>query len=116
MHLNGNIQLPSEAVAGFCLATAVLSLICHVAFEETVLPSTPMEWSMVALLGAFPVGLAFFVWDHGVKHGDIQLIGTAAYATPVLSTLLLTLNRTPAEAAQLTFAAALAVADLLAAE
>lgn len=84
--------VPSEAVAGFCLATAVLSLIYHVAFEETVLPSTPMEWSMVALLGAFPVGLAFFVWDHGVKHGDIQLIGTAAYATPVLSTLLLTLT------------------------
>ena len=39
-----------------------------------------------------PVGLAFFVWDHGVKHGDIQLIGTAAYATPVLSTFLLTLT------------------------
>lgn len=84
--------VPSEAVAGFCLATALLSLICHVAFEQTVLPAGPFEWLMVLLLGAFPVGLAFFVWDHGVKHGDIQLIGTAAYATPVLSTLLLTLT------------------------
>ncbi|MCM5556610.1 DMT family transporter [Pleomorphomonas sp. JP5] len=85
-------SVPSEAVAGFCLAAAVLSLLCHAAFEETILPSSAMEWSMVALLGAFPVGLAFFVWDHGVKHGNIQLIGTAAYATPVLSTLLLTLT------------------------
>lgn len=84
--------VPSEAVAGFCLATAVLSLFCHMVFEETVLPSAPFEWLMVLLLGALPVGLAFFVWDHGVKHGDIQLIGTAAYATPVLSTLLLTLT------------------------
>ena len=84
--------VPSEAVAGFCIAAAILSLLCHVAFEETVLPSSALEWSMVALLGAFPVGLAFFVWDHGVKHGNIQLIGTAAYATPVLSTLLLTLT------------------------
>lgn len=84
--------VPSEAVAGFCLATAVLSLICHVAFEQTVLPASSFEWLMVLLLGVFPVGLAFFVWDHGVKHGDIQLIGTAAYATPVLSTLLLTLT------------------------
>lgn len=84
--------VPSEAVAGFCLATALLSLVCHVAFEQTVLPASPFEWLMVLLLGAFPVGLAFFVWDHGVKHGDIQLIGTAAYATPVLSTLLLTLT------------------------
>lgn len=84
--------VPSEAVAGFCLATAVLSLLCHVLFEQTVLPSSPFEWLMVLLLGAFPVGLAFFVWDHGVKHGDIQLIGTVSYATPVLSTLLLTLT------------------------
>lgn len=84
--------VPSEAVAGFCLATAALSLLCHLVFEETVLPAAPIEWLMVLLLGAFPVGLAFFVWDHGVKHGDIQLIGTAAYATPVLSTLLLTLT------------------------
>lgn len=84
--------VPSEAVAGFCLATALLSLVCHLAFEETVLPTGPFQWMMVLLLGALPVGLAFFVWDHGVKHGDIQLIGTAAYATPVLSTLLLTLT------------------------
>lgn len=84
--------VPSEAVAGFCLATAVLSLVCHVAFEQTVLPASRFEWLMVLLLGVFPVGLAFFVWDHGVKHGDIQLIGTAAYATPILSTLLLTLT------------------------
>lgn len=84
--------VPSEAVAGFCLATALLSLVCHAAFEQTVLPVGPFQWLMVLLLGAFPVGLAFFVWDHGVKHGDIQLIGTAAYATPVLSTLLLTLT------------------------
>lgn len=84
--------VPSEAVAGFCLATALFSLLCHAVFEETVLPAGSFEWLMVLLLGAFPVGLAFFVWDHGVKHGDIQLIGTAAYATPILSTLLLTLT------------------------
>lgn len=81
--------VPTEAVAGFCLATAALSLVAHVAFEPTILPANAVEWSMVGLLAAFPVGLAFFVWDYGVKHGDIQIIGTAAYATPVLSTLLL---------------------------
>lgn len=84
--------VPSEAVAGFCLSTAVLSLVCHLLFESTVWPDGGLQWTMVLLLGAFPVGLAFFVWDHGVKHGDIQLIGTAAYATPVLSTLLLTVT------------------------
>jgi drug/metabolite transporter (DMT)-like permease len=33
--------------------------------------------------------LAFYVWDFGVKNGDIRLLGVAAYAAPVLSTLIL---------------------------
>ena len=32
---------------------------------------------------------AFYVWDYGVKNGDIRLLGVAAYAAPVLSTLIL---------------------------
>eukprot|EP00581_Thalassiosira_minuscula_P032428 CAMPEP_0183780478 /NCGR_PEP_ID=MMETSP0739-20130205/56430_1 /TAXON_ID=385413 /ORGANISM="Thalassiosira miniscula, Strain CCMP1093" /LENGTH=47 /DNA_ID= /DNA_START= /DNA_END= /DNA_ORIENTATION= len=41
------------------------------------------------LLGLGPVGLAFFVWDIGVKQGDIQMLGTASYAAPLLSTIVL---------------------------
>jgi drug/metabolite transporter (DMT)-like permease len=33
------------------------------------------------------VGLAFYVWDIGVKRGDIQFLGVASYAAPLLSTL-----------------------------
>jgi drug/metabolite transporter (DMT)-like permease len=80
---------PSDAVFGFCLATAVLSAACHLLLEESVWPATGIEWLAVALLGLFPVGLAFFVWDVGVKRGDIQVLGTASYAAPLLSTLLL---------------------------
>jgi drug/metabolite transporter (DMT)-like permease len=113
--------VPTEAVAGFCIATAVLSLGAHVLFETTVLPTTPFEWSMVGLLAVFPVGLAFFVWDHGVKKGDIQVLGAAAYAAPVLSTLVLvaagfgTLTLTTALACGLvTGGAMLAAKDLFA--
>lgn len=81
--------VPTEAVAGFCLATSVLSLACHALFETTVWPADAFQWLMVLLLAVFPVGLAFFVWDHGVKKGDIQVLGAAAYAAPVLSTLML---------------------------
>jgi drug/metabolite transporter (DMT)-like permease len=35
------------------------------------------------------VGLAFFTWDIGVKRANIQLLGTASYAAPLLSTLAL---------------------------
>ena len=40
-------------------------------------------------LGLGPVGAAFYLWDHGVKHGDIRFLGVASYAAPVLSTLIL---------------------------
>ncbi|UDL96657.1 EamA family transporter [Lichenihabitans sp. PAMC28606] len=81
--------VPTEAVAGFCIATAALALLCHVTVETTVWPDTSAQAFALVGLGLGPVGLAFYVWDHGVKHGDIRLLGVASYAAPVLSTLLL---------------------------
>jgi drug/metabolite transporter (DMT)-like permease len=80
---------PTEAVAGFCLATAALAALCHFAFETNVAPAGAAQWAAIVGLGLGPVGLAFYVWDFGVKHGDIRLLGVAAYAAPVLSTLIL---------------------------
>jgi len=80
--------VPTGAVAGFCAASAVLAAASHVAFETTVRPTAP-AWLAVLLLGAGPVGGAFFLWDVGMKRGDPRLLGTLAYATPVASTLLL---------------------------
>jgi drug/metabolite transporter (DMT)-like permease len=84
-------ETPTEAVAGFCLATAVLAAACHAAFETTVWPASASQIAAIVGLGLGPVGLAFYVWDYGVKHGDIRLLGVAAYAAPVLSTILLVL-------------------------
>jgi drug/metabolite transporter (DMT)-like permease len=82
-------EVPTGAVAGFCLATAVLSALAHLLLEETVWPASGSEWLAIAGLGLMPVGAAFYVWDYGVKHGDIQVIGASAYAAPVLSTAIL---------------------------
>jgi drug/metabolite transporter (DMT)-like permease len=82
-------QAPTEAVAGFCLATAALAALCHFVFEANVAPANAGEWLAIAGLGFGPVGLAFYVWDYGVKNGDIRLLGVAAYAAAVLSTLIL---------------------------
>jgi drug/metabolite transporter (DMT)-like permease len=82
---------PTEAVAGFCLVTALLATICHALFETTVWPTKPSEIAAIVGLGLGPVGLAFYVWDYGVKRGDIRLLGVGAYAAPVLSTILLVL-------------------------
>jgi drug/metabolite transporter (DMT)-like permease len=82
-------DVPTDAVAGFCCVTAVLAAVCHIVFETTVWPAKASEWAAVAGLGLGPVGLAFYVWDYGVKRGDIGLLGVGAYAAPVLSTMLL---------------------------
>ncbi len=82
--------VPTDALAGFCIATALLAGAAHLAFETTV-PPDARQWIAVLLLGAGPLGAAFFLWDAGMKRGDPRLLGTLAYAVPVASTLLLVL-------------------------
>ena len=83
--------VPTDAVAGFCLATAILAGIVHVLVERTVWPETPAQWLAIVALGIGPVGAAFFTWDIGMKRGDIRVLGAASYATPLLSTAFLIL-------------------------
>ncbi|NPD13983.1 EamA family transporter [Xinfangfangia sp. D13-10-4-6] len=82
-------DVPTESVTVFCLASAALSLVAHLALEETALPVDALGWVSVIALGLGPVGAAFFTWDIGMKRGDIQLLGVASYAAPLLSTLVL---------------------------
>lgn len=82
-------RVSTDVVTGFCLATSLLSLVCHLFLETTVWPAGGSEWLAVVGLGLLPVGAAFYAWDYGVKNGDIQIIGAASYAAPLLSTLIL---------------------------
>jgi drug/metabolite transporter (DMT)-like permease len=82
----------SDAIAGFCLVTALLAAVCHLLLEPTIWPANPWQWAAVIGLGLGPVGLAFYVWDIGVKRGDIQVLGAASYSAPLLSTLILILT------------------------
>ncbi len=80
---------PTASVAVFCLATAALSAVLHLMLETTRWPQGATGWMATIGLGLGPVGLAFYVWDIGVKRGDIQMLGTSSYAAPLLSTLIL---------------------------
>ena len=81
-------DVPSDAVGGFCAVTAILALLCHAALEVDVWPHGTVWWVVLAM-GLGPVGAAFFLWDVGMKRGDIKALGALSYATPLLSTLLL---------------------------
>lgn len=84
-------DVPTEAVTVFCLSAAILSAAAHIALETTVWPQSALGWASVVALGIGPVGIAFFHWDIGMKKGDIQILGVASYAAPLLSTVALVL-------------------------
>ncbi|KJE37175.1 membrane protein [Thalassospira sp. HJ] len=81
-------NVPVGAVCGFCAGASLLGFVTHGLLETWVMPDA-IQWLAILGLGLGPVGAAFFVWDHGTKHGDIQILGVAAYGAPLLSTCLL---------------------------
>jgi drug/metabolite transporter (DMT)-like permease len=83
----GNV--PTDTVGWFCAATAILGGIASWLFETPVWPENPEIWLGIGLLGLGPVGAAFFVWDIGMKRGNIRVLGAASYSAPLISTLLL---------------------------
>lgn len=102
-------DVPTEAVGGFCLVTALLAGLCHLLTEPSIWPVGAMQWGAVLALGIGPVGIAFYAWDIGMKRGDVRLLGVASYAAPVLSTLLLVLTGFAAATWALALACALIV-------
>ncbi len=82
-------RVSSSVIAGFCLLVAVLGLFAHLLSTEVWISPTPRQWLGIIGLGIGPVGVSFFVWDYGTKHGNIQVLGTLSYFAPLLSTVLL---------------------------
>ncbi|WP_316863085.1 EamA family transporter [uncultured Cohaesibacter sp.] len=85
-------NVSTDIVVGFCFVAMLLSIGAHLVFETTVWPENLTQWLATIGLGLGPAGGAFYVWDYGVKHGDIQVLGAAAYAAPLLSTGVLILG------------------------
>jgi drug/metabolite transporter (DMT)-like permease len=105
-------EVPTDAVGGFCGATALLALVAHLVFERTYIPQDG-EWVAIVALGIGPVGAAFYLWDYGVKRGDIKSLGALSYMTPLLSTLLLVLFGRAEPSLRLTLACLLIVGGAL---
>lgn len=83
--------IPSESLALPCLGTSALALAASFTFEQWALIPSTSSWLALILLGLGPVGAAFMLWDIGMKRGHIATLGVLAYASPIISTLLLVL-------------------------
>jgi len=80
----------SWAIGGFALASGLLALVCHALFEPPA-ALHPDDVVRLVALGLGPMGTAFYLWDIAMKRGDPRVTGVLAYATPLLSTMLLLL-------------------------
>lgn len=78
-------DVPNESVAVYCLGTAILSAMAHLALEDSLWPAGATAWLALVALALGPIGAAFFTWDIGMKKGNIQLLGVASYAGPPIA-------------------------------
>ena len=99
--------VPTDAVAGFCLATALLAATGAWHGRGHGLARDAAQWLAIIALGVGPVGAAFYAWDIGMKRGDIRVLGAASYATPLLSTAFLILAGFAKPSASIAIAAVL---------
>ena len=101
----------TSAVGAFAALSSILSLLCH-SFLEPDTTLSARDFLLIAILGAGPLGGAFFLWDAALKSGDPRRIAVFSFLTPLLSTIVLvvgtgqTLQPSIAAAAVLILAAA----------
>ena len=84
---------PSAAVGGFCFTSGILASGAYLlqTGPAGLAVVRPGDWPVLLLLGAGPLGAAFFLWDAAMKRGDPRVIGSLSYLTPLISTLALVL-------------------------
>jgi drug/metabolite transporter (DMT)-like permease len=80
-------EVPTAAMGVFFAASAVVTAAAHFALEPTLMPD-PGQWAAVLALGTLPMGLALYLWDFGVKRGDIQALSAFSYFEPFIAALL----------------------------
>lgn len=82
---------PSAAVGGFNLCAGLGSLAIAALVEP--LPALSLnDVLLLLLIGAGPLGIAFFYWDRAAKTCPAGTLGVLSFLTPVLSTSALMLS------------------------
>ncbi|MGO2130474.1 MAG: DMT family transporter [Pseudoalteromonas prydzensis] len=80
-----------DDIGWLSLYVAILALLAHIFFEQTVTGFSLSQAVGILLLGLGPVGGAFYLWDIALKRGNKTLLASLSFLTPLLSTLLLVL-------------------------
>lgn len=78
-----NSNVPTSSLGVFYFVCGLLTLAVHALVEEWVWPNF-YEYLAIAALGIFPLGMAIFLWDFGVKRGDLKFLGVFSYVESLI--------------------------------
>jgi drug/metabolite transporter (DMT)-like permease len=81
-------EIPTYMIGVYCGIAAVICLVLHYALEKTMVP-TFAQGSMTIVLGLVGPGLAYQLWDYGMKFGNARLLSVSCYFARVMSMALL---------------------------
>jgi len=82
----------TAAIGYFGFVSGIFALLCHFLLETPAALSMS-DAGLLTWMGIGPLGVAFYLWDAALKHGNAQQIGLLSFLTPLGSTLLLLIDR-----------------------
>lgn len=77
-----------EMVGCYCGLGAVISLSCHLRYEQYIQPEFH-QWGSLCFLGLACTCLGYYFWDHATKFGNIKLLGVISQGKPIVAFSLL---------------------------
>ncbi|MCB1112977.1 MAG: EamA family transporter [Chlamydiales bacterium] len=83
-------DIPIEMNGMWCGLAALCSYILHLLLEPTVVP-TLYQMGILLFMGLGILSLSLFLWSHGMKQGNFNLLNVLSYLTPLFSVLILIL-------------------------
>jgi drug/metabolite transporter (DMT)-like permease len=81
-------EAASRVLQRGCAISTLLCAVLHFLFEPTVIAELG-ALAASAAVGIVPLALGNLLWDEGFRRGDSVLLTVMAYATPLVSALLL---------------------------
>ncbi len=105
-------NLPIEVVGLYCGIGSIICLGLHLKFETFVMP-TQSELGFTVLTGMTGAGMAYQLWDYGVKFGNVYLLSVLTYLARLAGLSLLVLFGKEPLSRELVMACLLATAGVI---
>ncbi len=79
---------PPEIIGMYCGIGAFFSVLIHLKYEIFVMPNFT-EGATLLFMGLLTQGIAYMMWDTGIKKGNFRLLTILSYGNPIIAVMLL---------------------------